>query len=182
MYNDNKYFDAFMNRDSKVIDHFYKKEYQKVVLFIQKHGGTLEEAQDIVQEGIIILYNNIRLKKYEVRQGASMSTYFIQICKFKWYDKLKSAHHKRTTSITKEMESLIKENDSLERIKAQEMEQNKVHQAMEKLDAKCKELLRLYYWEKLSLTDIAPKVGLTKESVKNAKYRCMKKLRTHFKV
>lgn len=51
-----------------------------------------------------------------------------------------------------------------------------------KLGQKCKELLELFYFKKLSMKDISKKLGFASEKVaKNQKYRCIEKAKENLK-
>ena len=68
------------NRD--ILTYCYQHYSPMVTKWILNRGGTKEEAKDLFQDGMIALYSNLRLKKFE--QGrAKISTYLLQICKFK---------------------------------------------------------------------------------------------------
>ena len=51
----------------------------------------------------------------------------------------------------------------------------------EKLGESCKKLLKLFYYQKASLKEIAASLNLTEKTAKNTKYRCMKSLRSNYK-
>ena len=55
-------------------------------------------------------------------------------------------------------------------------------EAVMKLGQKCKELLELFYFKKLSMKEIAKKLGFASEKgAKNQKYRCIEKAKEHLK-
>lgn len=181
MLSDREYIDGFFNNDSSIIKEFYKSEYSKVLSYIVKNSGSREDANDIAQEGIISLFTNIKLGKYEQQSKTRLSSYYIQICKFKWLDHLKSAHFKRTSSINdfKEKDNLLFETHS--EIEIDDQRIKNLHKAINKMGSRCKGILKAFYWEKKKLSEIAATFKLSHESAKNAKYRCLKKIRSLIK-
>lgn len=135
------------------------------------------EAKDIMQSAMAALYTNIRSGKYKVHDDARMSTYFLQICKYQWFDHLKSAHHRYTSSIT-EKDYNLRSEDVMYQLMEQEEQRKLIERSINQLGKKCQQILYQFYWEDLSLQEIANRFSFTKESAKNAKYRCLKQLKS----
>lgn len=178
MHTDKELIAAFLSNDSFVIREFYRREYPKILAHVLKNNGKKEDAKDLAQDGLISLFTNIKLGKYQSRKDVTLSTYFFQICKFKWLDTLKSAHFKRTSSINE-----YEQKDNLLSYEMREHEEDdtrikSLHASINKLGDKCKKILKAFYWEKRKLSEIAPLFDFTIESAKNAKYRCLKKIRS----
>jgi RNA polymerase sigma factor (sigma-70 family) len=58
-----------------------------------------------------------------------------------------------------------------------ELKLEQARNAFKQLGASCKELLSKFYFEKMSLNEIASLLDLDAASARNKKYRCMQKLR-----
>ncbi len=180
-YNDS-IIEAFLKKDDKTILRFYEEQWIKVRSVISKMGGNEDQAKDIMQEATTALYINIKKNKYKNRSDVSISTYFVQLCKFRWYDLSKSAHFSKSQSInTNEQlmlmnyeEEYTKQIDLIER-------NNQLHRTIDLLNQKCKSILLDFYWKKMSMAEIAKTYKMTIESAKNAKYRCMNRLKSLFK-
>jgi len=174
MPSENQYVLAFQNDDSALLEAFYKKNWPAVLRYILKNSGNEQDAKDIYQSSFLSLYENIQKGKYKPSESAMLSTYFIQICKYKWLDFIKSAHHRRTTSINSEEKiiNMPSGNDT-----NPELSTN-VTWAVEKLGERCQQILKMFYWQKYSMEEIALEFEFTRESAKNAKYRCLKRLKS----
>lgn len=160
-------------QNSQVIQYLYEKVGPMVYKLIMDSGGKRADAKDIFQEGLLAAYINIRSGKYQSSSGAKFSTYLIQICKYKWYDVNKSAYVKRKTG---EMKEVAEENEWEEVLEAEERIK-RLHKLLGLLGARCKKILHLFYWKKLSIEEIGLAMDLESNSAKNQKYRCMKKLK-----
>lgn len=146
--------------------------------FVLKNNGTRQEAEDIFQEGLVIFCN--KAAKPDFILSASLNTYLYSVCKLLWLDELK----KKNKTIKNDFIELTEVN-LVEEI-TQDIENDKpVKQAQEavmKLGEKCKEILELFYFKKLSMKEIASKLGFASEKgAKNQKYRCIEKAKENLK-
>lgn len=146
--------------------------------FVLKNNGTRQEAEDVFQEGLVILCNKINRTDFLLT--CSINTYLYSICKLLWLDELK----KKNKKIKNDFIELTDEN-LIDTINTDIEEDRPIKQAQEalmKLGQKCKELLELFYFKKLSMRDIAKKLGFGSEKVaKNQKYRCIEKAKENLK-
>ncbi len=173
---------AFLEKEDSVILRFYEEQWIKVRAIIMKMGGNEEQAKDIMQEATTALYVNIKKNRYKNNPNVRISSYFIQLCKFRWYDLVKSAHYSKSHSINTNEHFLLDNYEEEYNRQIDIIEQNnKLHKVIELLNQKCKNILLDFYWKKLSLAEIAKIYQMTFESAKNAKYRCMNRLKSLFK-
>jgi len=118
------------------------------------------------------LMTNLAAGKF---QGKSrLSTYFLSIAKFSWWDKNKilAKEHDLKASIQKQSMQVDEINDhakfDLHAVLTKELD---------KIQGGCKELLNAYYFLKLPLKEIATQLGYTNEFVRVKKGRCLKSMR-----
>ena len=166
-------------QDEQVLNYCYRQFGPMIKTWIVNNGGNESAADDIFQDGIIALYTNIRLGKFQPDK-AKVSTYLLQICKYKWFDDRKSSYVKKTTMMEQMPEQ--GENPSLFASDLQQLHQQKqVHAALSMLKEQCRRILNYFYWEKKSMEEIASLLSMQINSVKNGKYRCMQSLKNQFK-
>lgn len=170
---DNQIVRGLLQQEDVVINFLYDEIGPKVKQFIISKGGSSEEANDIFQEGIVSAFVNIKSGKYKISESTKFTTYLIQICKYKWYDTLKSAHKSKRGS------EMIDIPDDANIIEAMEVSEKYgiLHQLIDALGDQCKEILRRFYWQKESIDEISKALKMVPASVKNGKYRCMQKLK-----
>ena len=172
-YSDSQLIEGLLQQNDAAINYLYKEIGPKVKQYIINAGGNSEEADDIFQEGIISCFINIKSGKYQHSANAKFTTYLTQVCKYKWYDVLKSANKSRKSS---EMPDLPDDSGIMEAM----MDNEKyaiLHKLIDNLGDQCKEILNRFYWIKESIDEISKALKMVPASVKNGKYRCMQKLK-----
>ena len=142
---------------------------------------------DVYQEACIILMENIKAGKLDTGGEMNLSGYLYVICK---RVALKYAAKKRPFRIvekpTEKDEVVIKddgeeqESGSAERIEMEEEEAMRfLDRVLDSIPPSCKAILKRFYWDKMSMKDIATLSGLKNEdTAKSTKKRCMDKFRS----
>ncbi len=152
------------------------KHYSTVRGLVMKNSGSKQDAEDIYQEALIILFRKI--KEPDFKLTSSLSTFLIGICRFQWLGELR----KRKISVgdfEREIDSAHIETYSS--FIEEESKFKTAEEALLKVGEKCRDLLRLFYFEKLDFKVIATRIGLANERVaKNQKYRCLEKAREYY--
>jgi RNA polymerase sigma-70 factor (ECF subfamily) len=170
---------SFKNGNPRALDEFYLRHQREFLKWAEKvFGLDAAEALDVYQDAIIILYENIQHDKLN-QLSASLKTYFFAIGKNLILKKLarRKSEMKRWQNAMKEEEhTQVPDFENLP-----DQEQTKFEAvvfALEGLSERNQSILRLYYYHKLPLKDIAIELGYeSADVVKNQKVRCMKYLR-----
>ena len=124
--------------------------------FIFNHGGNNADAQDVFQEALLVLYRNAQKPDFELTCAAS--TYLYSVTRFVWKDILK----KRNREILVEEDTrviAVEFDDQLERIEIQNQKTSTLAKVIQQLGDKCKQILQAYYYQKMSMKEIAEKFG-----------------------
>ena len=130
-----------------------------------------ETAEDIYQESFMVMYQNVNEGKFEDRQ-ASLKTYLFEIgkhkiCNYLVKNKLDSVPIQSLSS-----EWIEQQYDMEEWHEAQEI----VNQLINEADGVCNKILRLYYWERLKMEEIADRLNYKSDQVaKNKKSSCLRR-------
>lgn len=163
--------------EDRAITYLIKKNEEKIMKFVKGRKGTIEDAEDVFQEGIAQLVINIRTNKF--KEGSSIATYLYAICKNIWFKKFK-----KTTRIG-EIESSIEERKSEKNnpeVKViNEEQKHLILSLFDHLKAKCKEVL--YLWSlNYSMKEIADRLDYSSDQVAmNKKNLCLVELRKRLK-
>ena len=178
---DQELVDGFRLRDAEIIESFYDQYLPKVQAMIMRYGGTLSDAEDIFHDALIAVYINIRRNSYHLDHKTHFSTYFFQVCKFRYLEQ-KRIQNRRQLIESDNLEFIFPSDEDIERdIELMEMS-HRVHQLVEELDDHCIEILEAYYWQRKSMKEIADELNMHANSVRNAKYRCIQKLKKIIRV
>lgn len=84
----NQYFiEGIRSNNSKIINEVYEKYSKAITHYVTTNNGTTEDARDVFQEGMIVLFRKIHTPDFELT--SSLLTYFYSICKFVWSNRLR---------------------------------------------------------------------------------------------
>jgi RNA polymerase sigma factor (sigma-70 family) len=70
-------------RDNTVLRYIYSKYYQSVLHFVMNNSGTAEDAKDVFQESMIVVFENVRAD-IDFKLDCSMQTYVFSIARIIW--------------------------------------------------------------------------------------------------
>lgn len=163
------------NHHTDTLEFLYRRYFPIVAGYVNKNSGNDEDAKDAFQDGMIALWSNINAGKYESRGDKGVAAYLVQICKFRWLEKLKSAGHKYSSAWDADWTGSDEEHRLANMIKDEEI--NYAVVLVARLGERCQRILKAFYYEKQKLTTIAAMLSISPESAKNEKYRCMQKLK-----
>ena len=155
--------------NSDIIEKVYQKYSVTITSYILKNSGTVEDAQDLFQEGIIAIYNMSANK--EIKLTCSFSTYINAICRRLWWKKLRNK--KIETVAIDDVSFDITDNNTLsEKLEKYEFFKEK----LQELRPKKREMLELYFDGK-KMSEIAQIMGLKSEGyARKFKYQCKKRI------
>ena len=169
IHSDQIYLDGLANNDSAIIQSIYKKFVPKVVSFIRNNSGDEDQAQDVIQEVMILLFNQAKANKLQLT--CPFDAYFFLLCKRKWLNELKKVANKGVTID----DDVTSTNEPTEELLAQtevfEEKQQLFDLMFQKLGDKCQELLKLSFTLK-SMEEVAEKLQVTYGYARKKKSLC----------
>ncbi|MDH7445075.1 RNA polymerase sigma factor [Aquimarina sp. 2201CG14-23] len=171
-YNDEiKIFNGIIKGNEEVLKNFYRKNFVVVKKFILQNSGNEKDAEDVFQDGLIVLYQ--KLNTDSVHITCSIHTYFYGICKNKWRSKLRRKHK---VSCCGAIDDLMLEHhtDFIDDIEQMEREQL-YRKHFSKLNCKCKRILTLFF-EGKSMREIGVILNYSEGYVRKKKFECKKYL------
>lgn len=170
---DQIYIEGLANNDSAIIQSIYKKFVPKVVHYIKNNSGDEERAQDVIQEIMILLFNQAKSKSLQLT--CPFDAYFFLLCKRKWLNEIKKSSNKGVT-IDEDMSSI---NESTAEMATETELFDEKQQLFDlmflKLGDKCQELLKLTFTIK-SMEEVAEKLNVTYGYVRKKKSLCVGQL------
>ena len=169
-YTDDEIIKCLRNRQSYVV-HYLSDRYMPMIrLMVYQKGGTLEDARDIFQDGLIIMLEKLDNEAFTLT--CKFKTFLYCVCENLW----KSVLEKRQVAanyITRRREP-EHENDFTELID-HEMYQEIFRNVFKTLDPISKKILKLY-WQEVSPQEIADKLGYTYGYVRKKKCEAQSEL------
>lgn len=167
--------------DDRVFTELYRSYRDEFVIWICRQQKLNEEdACDVFQNTIVIFYQNVKSGKVE-HLTSSVKTYLFGIGR----NKAREWKRKKPNNIEEPsfilMNSLVEDSDIEEK---EQLEQQimMIYQSLRKLGDPCKALLELFYYQRLSMDEIATLNGYSgSASVKTQKYKCLARLRKIYK-
>lgn len=163
--------------DRKSVETIYKLYYNMVQTLIINNNGSADDARDIFQETVIVLYEKAKTGSFELT--AQLKTYVYSVSRRLWLKKLQQqqkylpnvAGLDETVPVDEEVESHGQRHSEF-----QVMEKALLH-----LGEPCRSLIEAFYLQKRSMTEIAGHFGYTNaDNAKNQKYKCLMRLRKLF--
>jgi len=158
--------------DREVLNYLYKSCLPKIKSLVSKLGGNMDDAKDVFQDGVVIMYRKIKLGDFLELENPDAFLY--TICRNIWLNKMKKdskmMHVERMPDRVDDQADIQRQWDMKER-EAQLMG------VFEKLGDKCARLLRFVYIKQLKPEVIALELEMAStDVVKTAKNRCKNKL------
>ena len=176
-YSEAELVEGFKSGDRVILSYLYRQNFMAVRSFVLANQGTDNDARDVFQEGMMAAWNNLLKERYESRESKGLEAYLHRICRFRWLERTRSASFRYSSPLNEE--DLHDPDNSLNRlIRKEDIAQ--AGQLLGRLGERCRKILYLFYYHRESMEKIAAKMGLTADSAKNQKYRCLNQLREFY--
>jgi RNA polymerase sigma factor (sigma-70 family) len=163
--------------DRKAIESIYKENYKMVQTLVTNNNGSSEDAKDIFQESVIVLYEKVKSGSFEL--NCQIKTYLYSVSRRLWLKRLNQLQ--RLSPDLEDMEDVVALEDELEAHEKKNVDFHLMEKAMLGLGEPCKSLLEAYYLQKKNMMEIAGIFGYTNaDNAKNQKYKCLMRLKKIF--
>lgn len=163
--------------DRKVIETIYRDNYNLVQALVIKNNGTAEDAKDVFQEAMIVLYEKAKSDSFTL--SCQLRTYIYSVCRRIWLKRL--LQQNRFMIAEDSQVELVNVEDEVEEQEQQNLEFNMMEKAISSLGEPCKSLLEAFYLQKRNMQEIALSFGYTNpDNAKNQKYKCLMRLKKLF--
>ena len=146
-----------------------------VTALVVRNSGTAVDAEEILQEALVILWERVRAGTFEPQ--AKIETFVYATARNLWLRRL--ARRRKEIPTELDPEGSPSADPSPLDVLVESQEAGLVALALQKLGEPCKTLLLLFYWEEATMEEIARRLGFANaETAKSKKYQCKKALRT----
>jgi|WetSurSiteA1Bulk_404760.scaffolds.fasta_scaffold00196_6 RNA polymerase sigma factor (sigma-70 family) len=167
-FSDAELLNGLLNRNEEVLREYYLTYYQIIRRFILTNNGTEEDAKDLFQDVLMVLFQKVRQENFKLT--CSLGTYLYSVSRFLWLKEL--GKRKRVIKKAVDMEEFIDTETDIAQI-SDHNERLKIYRLyFEKLSADCRKVLTLFM-EGRSIAEITVIMGYTSEQhTRNRRYRC----------
>lgn len=177
--NEQKLLEGLAQNDRKAIETIYRQHYNMVQSLILNNSGYPDDARDIFQEAMIVLYEKARSGSFEL--NSQLKTYLYSVCRRLWLKRLNQAQKISISPEVENLEQTVPVEEELERHEQRHREFQLMDTSLNSLGEPCKSLLEAYYFGNKSMVEIAGDFGYTNaDNAKNQKYKCLMRLKKIF--
>jgi len=163
--------------DKKAIETIYRENYNMIQSLIINNSGSADDARDVFQEAMIVLYERVRSGSFEL--NCLIKTYVYSVSRRLWLKRLQQMNH--YSQVTDNLQETVPVEEEIEENERINNEFQAMDKAISSLGEPCKSLLEAYYLQKKNMQEIALSFGYTNaDNAKNQKYKCLMRLKKIF--
>jgi RNA polymerase sigma factor (sigma-70 family) len=168
---------GILNNSVEALNKLYVAYFPMVLQFILNNNGDEDDAKDVYQEAIIVLYNKVKSGSFEL--SSKLKTYIYSVSRRIWLKKL--AQHSRKTNNIADFEDVLAVDEDMEQHEQKDMQFDKMKVALDSLGEPCKTIIQDFYIHNQTMQDICEKFGYTNtDNAKTQKYKCLQRLKKLF--
>ena len=162
--NEQEIFERICRGEEKALEELYKKYYRMMTKLVITNSGTEQEAKDIYQEALVVFWQKARSGTFVLT--SKISTYLYSVCLNLWRKELD-----RKSRLSHEAKDSPEYQDQETEEKARI-----IRECIDQLGETCKKVLMYYYYDRMSMAEIAERLGFANtDTAKTKKYKCKKK-------
>jgi len=173
---------AALGRGDRVVtEQVYRQNYPIINGWLIKNGGNAEDAADIFQEAMVVLFG--KAQNPDFRLTSSVSTYLLAVSKHLWYKKLQQLQRapQRLADDGEEGSHDATYEEDLKVHLEREAHYEQLNASLDMLGEPCRSLLKAFYHHDKSMQEISADFGYTNpENAKTQKYKCLMRLKKLF--
>jgi RNA polymerase sigma factor (sigma-70 family) len=163
--------------DTKAVETIYRNNFNMVQSFVLNNNGTYDDARDIFQEAMIVLYENAKSETFVLT--CQIKTYIYSICRRLWLKRLQQLN--KFSVQVDSLEETVPVEEDIENQDKRNADFVIMERALGSLGEPCKSILEAYYLQKKDMAHIANAFGYTNaDNAKNQKYKCLIRLKKLF--
>lgn len=174
---DNEVILGILNGSKDILERVYKSYFPMILRLIISNNGDEDDAKDIFQESVIVLYHKIQSGNFQL--NSKLKTFIYSVCRRLWLKRLSQKN--KGTIYVKDFEELIPVEEDLEYHQQKDKEFVQMAEAIILLGEPCKTIIEDFYIKANSMQDICKKFGYTNtNNAKTQKYKCLQRLKRLF--
>lgn len=158
----------------------YKENFPLVKKLVLANHGDEEDARDIYQETFIVFYE--KLKRDDFTLTCAIPTYLYSVARNLWLKRLRKLQYDGVLKLKESDSDRIMDAGEVDEDVEQHVQKEEflgnVERSLEQLGDPCCGILKDFFYNKLSMEEIALKFGYTNaDNAKNQKYKCFNRFK-----
>jgi RNA polymerase sigma factor (sigma-70 family) len=175
--NEQVLLEGLAKNERLAIETLYRQHYKMVQSLIINNQGTIDDARDVFQEAMIVLYEKAKSGSFELH--CQIKTYVYSVSRRIWLKRLQQLQ--KFVPNVNGMDEVVPVEEEVEAAEKRNADYHLMEKAMMNLGEPCKSLLEAFYVQKKNMTEIAGNFGYTNaDNAKNQKYKCLMRLKKIF--
>jgi len=163
--------------DKAAVETIYRENYTMIQSFILNNSGSVDEARDIFQEAMMVLYEKSKDTTFSL--NCKIKTYIYSVSRRLWLKRLQQLN--RYSAQVDGIAEVVPVEEEIGEHEKRNEDFVLMEHALGKIGEPCKSLLDAYYLKKKSMQDIAEEFGYTNaDNAKTQKYKCLVRLKKLF--
>jgi RNA polymerase sigma factor (sigma-70 family) len=168
---------GILNDSKDTLSRLYTSYFPMVLQLVLKNNGNEDDAKDLFQESIIVLYNKVKRGNFEL--NSKLKTFLYSVCRRLWLKRLNE--QSKTIRNIKDFSEIISVEDDLEMHEEKDKQFAIMESSLLQLGEPCKTIIEDYYIHNRSMQEICEKFGYTNsDNAKTQKYKCLQRLKKLF--
>lgn len=165
--------DKLKNEENSSFQLLYKFYFPHISSYIKRNNGTIEDAEDIFQEAILVLLQKVRHPEFVLT--STLKTYLYAIAKNLWLKRLRD--NKFITSNISEHNDFGTETFTIE-LQPEKPKEEKVISWLNKITIHCQQLLIALFFHNEPMDKLMIKMGWKNKHVAaNQQYKCIQQVK-----
>lgn len=168
---------GILNDSKEILNRLYVTYFPMVLQLVLNNSGNEDDAKDVFQESVIVLYNKVKSGNFEL--NSKLKTFIYSVSRRLWLKRLNV--QSRTIRNIEDFSEFIPVEDDLERHEEKDRQFRVMELALNQLGEPCKTIIEDYYLQSKSMQEICEKFGYTNaDNAKTQKYKCLQRLKKLF--
>ncbi|PWG80855.1 RNA polymerase sigma factor [Pararcticibacter amylolyticus] len=168
---------GILNGSKDILERLYKAYFPMVLQLVVMNNGTEDEAKDVFQETVIVLYNKVQSGGFEL--SSKLKTFIYSVSRRLWLKRL--TYKSRNSGSLQDFEETLPVEQDIEQHEEKDRLFRQMETALVHLGEPCKTIIEDFYINNKSMQEICEKFGYTNaDNAKNQKYKCLQRLKKLF--
>ena len=174
---DNEAILGILNNSETMLKRIYVAYFPMILQLVISNNGDEDDAKDVYQEAIIVLYNKVRAGNFEL--SSKLKTFIYSVCRRLWLKRLRQKS--KYGGDIHDLQEFISVEEDVTSHEEKDIQFDKMEGSLKQLGEPCKTIIEDYYMYGKSMQEICEKFGYTNaDNAKTQKYKCLQRLKKLF--